>query len=137
MGEVVGTSLNDGIGVVRVDKPPVNAMDQSVRAGLKRAFSELRATPDVKAIVLACAGRTFIAGADIKEFDTGIPGPVYREVSRLIEASPVPVPAAIHGPALGAGTEVSLACHYRVAAEAASLGLPQLFLRVISRAGGG
>ena len=84
MGEVVGTSLNDGIAVVRVDKPPVNAMDQSVRAGLKRAFSELRANPDVKAIVLACAGRTFIAGADIKEFDTGIAEPGYHEGFRLI-----------------------------------------------------
>ena len=88
MGEVVSTSLSDGIAVVRVDKPPVNAMDQSVRAGLKRAFSELRAKPDVKAIVLACAGRTFIAGADIKEFDTGIAEPGYHEVFRLIEDSP-------------------------------------------------
>ncbi len=136
MGEVVSTSLSDGIAVVRVDKPPVNAMDQSVRAGLKRAFSELRAKPDVKAIVLACAGRTFIAGADIKEFDTGIAEPGYHEVFRLIEDSPVPVIAAIHGTALGAGTEVSLACHYRVAAEGASLGLPELSLGIIPGAGG-
>ena len=136
MGEVVSTSLSDGIAVVRVDKPPVNAMDQSVRAGLKRAFSELRAKPDVKAIVLACAGRTFIAGADIKEFDTGIAEPGYHEVFRLIEDSPVPVIAAIHGTALGAGTEVALACHYRVAAEGASLGLPELSLGIIPGAGG-
>ena len=136
MGEVVSTGLSDGIAVVRVDKPPVNAMDRSVRAGLKRAFSELRANPDVKAIVLACAGRTFIAGADIKEFDTGIAEPGYHEVFRLIEDSPVPVIAAIHGTALGAGTEVSLACHYRVAAEGASLGLPELSLGIIPGAGG-
>ena len=136
MGEVVSTSLSDGIAVVRVDKPPVNAMDQSVRAGLKRAFSELRVEPDVKAIVLACAGRTFIAGADIKEFDTGVAEPGYHEVFRLIEDSPVPVIAAIHGTALGAGTEVSLACHYRVAAEGASLGLPELSLGIIPGAGG-
>ena len=136
MGEIVSTSLSDGIAVVRVDKPPVNAMDQSVRAGLKRAFSELRAKPDVKAIVLACAGRTFIAGADIKEFDTGIAEPGYHEVFRFIEDSPVPVIAAIHGTALGAGTEVSLACHYRVAAEGASLGLPELSLGIIPGAGG-
>ncbi|MBI5909937.1 MAG: enoyl-CoA hydratase/isomerase family protein [Betaproteobacteria bacterium] len=136
MGEVVSTGLSDDIAVVRVDKPPVNAMDQSVRAGLKRAFSELRANPDIKAIVLACAGRTFIAGADIKEFDTGIDEPGYHEVFRLIEDSPVPVIAAVHGTALGAGTEVALACHYRVAAERASLGLPELSLGIIPGAGG-
>ena len=136
MGEVVSTSLDDGIAVVRVDKPPVNAMDQSVRAGLWRAFSEARTNPDVKAIVLACAGRTFIAGADIKEFDTGVQKPGYHEVFRLIEDSPVPVIAALHGTALGAGTEVALACHYRVAAEGASLGLPELSLGIIPGAGG-
>ncbi len=136
MSEVVSTSLSDGVAVVRVDKPPVNAMDQSVRAGLKRAFSELRAKPEVKAIVLACAGRTFIAGADIKEFDTGIAEPGYHEVLRLIEDSPVPVIAAIHGTALGAGSEVSLACHYRVADERAALGLPELTLGIIPGAGG-
>ena len=90
----------------------------------------------MKAIVLACAGNTFIAGADIKEFDTGIAEPAYHEVFRLIEDSPVPVIAAIHGTALGAGTEVSLACHYRVAAEGASLGLPELSLGIIPGAGG-
>ena len=111
MGQVVGTSVCDGIALVRVDKPPVNAMDQSVRAGLKQAFGELRGKPEVKAIVLACTGRTFIAGADIKEFDTGIADPGFHEVLRLIEDSPVPVIAAVHGTALGAGTEVSLACH--------------------------
>jgi 3-hydroxyacyl-CoA dehydrogenase len=136
MGQVVGTSVRDGIALVRVDNPPVNAMDQSVRAGLKQAFGELRGKPEVKAIVLACAGRTFIAGADIKEFDTGIADPGFHEVLRLIEDSPVPVIAAVHGTALGAGTEVSLACHYRVAAEGAAFGLPELSLGIIPGAGG-
>ena len=67
--------------------------------------------------MLACAGRTFIAGADIKEFDTGMAEPEFHEVLRLIEDSPMPVIAAVHGTALGAGTEVALACHYRVAAD--------------------
>ena len=89
MGEVVHTSLTDGIALVRIDKPPVNAMDQGVRAGLKRAFKELRGKSEVKAIVLACAGRSFIAGADIKEFDTGIAEPGYHELFELIENSPV------------------------------------------------
>jgi 3-hydroxyacyl-CoA dehydrogenase len=136
MGQVVGTSVRDGIALVRVDKPPVNAMDQSVRAGLKQAFGELREKPEVKAIVLACAGRTFIAGADIKEFDTGIADPGFHEVLRMIEDSSVPVIAAVHGTALGAGTEVSLACHYRVAAEGAAFGLPELSLGIIPGAGG-
>jgi len=136
MGEVVHTSLTDGIALVRIDKPPVNAMDQGVRAGLKRAFKELRGKSEVKAIVLACAGRSFIAGADIKEFDTGIAEPGYHELFELIENSPVPVVAAIHGTALGAGTEAALACHYRVAEETASLGLPELSLGIIPGAGG-
>ena len=126
MSEVVSVSVIDGIAVVRVDRPPVNAMDQTVRKGLSREFSELRSQPNVKAIVLGCAGQTFFAGADIKEFDTGIRAPGYHEVFRLIEDSPVPVVAAIHGTALGAGTEVALACHYRVAEEGARLGLPEL-----------
>ncbi len=136
MPEVVSTSLTDGIAVVRVDKPPVNAIDQSVRAGLSRAFSELRENSEVKAIVLACAGRTFIAGADIREFETGIAEPGYREIFRLIEDSPVPVIAAIHGTALGAGTEIALACHYRAADENASMGLPEITLGIIPGAGG-
>jgi 3-hydroxyacyl-CoA dehydrogenase len=136
MSQVVGTSLNDGIALVRVDQPPVNAMDRHMREGLKQAFSELRGNPAVKAIVLACVGRTFIAGADIKEFDTGMAGPGFHEVLRLIEDSPVPVVAAVHGTALGAGTEVALACHYRVAAAGAGFGLPELSLGIIPGAGG-
>ncbi len=136
MGQVVGTSLSNGIAVVRIDQPPVNTMDRHVRAGLKQAFLALRDNPKVKAIVLACAGRTFIAGADIKEFDTGMAEPGFHEVLRLIEDSPVPVVAAVHGTALGAGTEVALACHYRVAADGAGFGLPELSLGIIPGAGG-
>jgi 3-hydroxyacyl-CoA dehydrogenase len=136
MGQVVGTSIDDGIALVRVDQPPVNAMDRHVRAGLKDAFTALRGDGAVKAVVLACAGRTFIAGADIKEFDTGMAEPGFHEVLRLIEDMPVPVVAAVHGTALGAGTEVALACHYRVAAETAAFGLPELSLGIIPGAGG-
>jgi 3-hydroxyacyl-CoA dehydrogenase len=136
MGQVVGTSIDNGIALVRVDQPPVNAMDRQVRAGLKEAFQALRGDGAVKAVVLACAGRTFIAGADIKEFDTGMAEPSFHEVMRLIEDMPVPVVAAVHGTALGAGTEVALACHYRVAAETAAFGLPELSLGIIPGAGG-
>jgi 3-hydroxyacyl-CoA dehydrogenase len=136
MNETVSVSVSDGIAVVMVDKPPVNAIDQAVRIGLQRAFTELRTQANAKAIVLGCAGQTFFAGADIKEFETGIGAPAYHDVFRLIEDSAIPVVAAIHGTALGAGTEISLACHYRVADEGARLGLPELSLGIIPGAGG-
>ncbi len=136
MSEAVAVSYRDGVALVTIDRPPVNAIDQVVRAGLQRAFSELRARNHVKAVVVGCAGRTFVAGADIKEFDTGIAPPAYHDVFRLIEDSAVPVVAAIHGTALGAGTELALACHYRVAEENARIGLPELSLGIIPGAGG-
>jgi 3-hydroxyacyl-CoA dehydrogenase len=136
MNETVTYSIDGDIAVVMIDSQPVNAVDQSVRAGLKQVFTELRGKSAIKAIVLGCAGKTFVAGADIKEFDTGIAAPGYHEVLRLIEDSPVPVVAAVHGTALGAGTEIALACHYRVVHEAARFGLPELSLGIIPGAGG-
>ena len=136
MSEEVRFSMAGDIAVVTIDSPPVNAVNQRVRAGLKRVFTELRDSAGVKAIVVGCAGKTFVAGADIKEFDTGIAEPGYHEVLRLIEDSPVPVVAAVQGTALGAGTEIALACHYRVAHEGARFGLPELSLGIIPGAGG-
>jgi 3-hydroxyacyl-CoA dehydrogenase len=136
MGEPVSCSTVGNIAVVKIDSPPVNAMAQPVRAGLKKAFSDLAGRTDVAAVVLACAGRTFVAGADIKEFETGIGEPGFHALFRQIEDSACPVIAAIHGTALGAGTEVALSCHYRVAEENARLGLPELSLGIIPGAGG-
>jgi 3-hydroxyacyl-CoA dehydrogenase len=136
MGEVVSYSLEDGVAVVRIDNPPVNAMDQGVRAGLDKVFSELKKHQDIKAIVLGCAGRTFVAGADLKEFDTGMAEPGFHYVLRLIEDSAVPVVAAVHGTALGAGTELAMSCHYRVVDKNARFGLPELSLGLIPGAGG-
>lgn len=136
MNEAVSYTMANGIAVVMIDSPPVNAIDRTIRAGLKKVFTELAGRSDVKAIVLGCKGRTFVAGADIKEFDTGILEPGYHEVFRLIEDSACPVVAAVHGPALGAGTEIALACHYRVAHEGARFGLPELSLGIIPGAGG-
>jgi 3-hydroxyacyl-CoA dehydrogenase len=136
MSDAVRYSVTDGIAVVTIDQPPVNAMNRAVRAGLEQVFTALRTRADVRAIVLACAGRTFVAGADIKEFDTGIAEPGYHPVYRLIEDSPWPVVAAVHGTALGGGTELALACHYRVADEGARFGLPELTLGIIPGAGG-
>ena len=136
MTKPVSYAMDGDIAIVMIDSPPVNAVNQAVRAGLKQAFSELRVNPGIKAIVLGCAGKTFIAGADIKEFDTGIAEPGYYDVMRLIEDSPVPVLAAVHGTALGAGTEIALSCHYRVAHEGARFGLPELSLGIIPGASG-
>jgi 3-hydroxyacyl-CoA dehydrogenase len=136
MSEPVSCCIHDGIAVVTIDSPPVNAVDQALRAGLKKTFTELRGQTAVEAIVLACAGKTFVAGADIKEFDTGIAEPGYHEVLRLIEDSSAPVVAAVHGTALGGGVEIALACHYRIAHVGARFGLPELALGIIPGAGG-
>lgn len=136
MDQVVYTQREGDIAVVTINSPPVNAINQNVRAGLKNAFTTLREQKDVKAVILCCTGKTFVAGADIKEFDTGIGEPGYHEVYRLIEDSPVPVVVAVHGMALGGGTELALACHYRVANADARFGLPELSLGIIPGAGG-
>ncbi|WP_096701163.1 3-hydroxyacyl-CoA dehydrogenase NAD-binding domain-containing protein [Magnetospirillum sp. 15-1] len=136
MSSIVTSSVVDGIATVLIDAPPVNAASQAVRAGLKRAFTELRDRSDFEAVVLACAGRTFMAGADIGEFDTGIAEPGYHEVFRLIEDCPKPVIAALHGTVLGAGTEMAISCHYRIADKGTKIGLPELSLGIIPGAGG-
>src|SRR5476651_773671 len=94
------------------------------------------ADPEVKAIVLTCAGRTFIAGADITEFGKPPVAPSLAEVEAAIEAAPKPVVAAIHGTALGGGFETALACHYRVAVPSAKVGLPEVKLGLLPGAGG-
>lgn len=136
MTEVVSISLSGDIAVVTVDNPPVNTMTRETRVGLKRAFEELRGNRDVKAIVLACAGKTFLSGGDMREFETGILEPGYHEVLRLIEDSPVPVVAALHGTVMGGGVETAISCHYRVAREGTRFGLPEITLGIIPGAGG-
>ncbi len=136
MAAVVSVTISDRLALVIIDSPPVNAMDQRVRAGLNEAFAGLRDRHDVKAVVIGCNGRTFVAGADIKEFDAGIAPPGYYEVLAAIEDCACPVVAAVHGTALGGGMEISLACHYRVAHENARFGLPELTLGIIPGAGG-
>ena len=136
MSEIVSYTVRGDIAVVTVDNPPVNTMTREVRAGLKQSFEVLRGNRDVKAIVLACAGKTFLSGGDMREFDTGVRDPGYHEVLRLIEDSAVPVIAAVHGTVMGGGLETAIACHYRVAAEGTRLGLPEITLGIIPGAGG-
>ncbi|MFA9200286.1 MAG: 3-hydroxyacyl-CoA dehydrogenase NAD-binding domain-containing protein [Cypionkella sp.] len=131
------TSHRDGdVLVVVSNNPPVNALGQAVRAGLKREIEAGLADDGVKAIVIRCDGRTFFAGADITEFGKAPQGPSLPETLDAMEASDKPVVAAIHGTALGGGCEVALACHYRVAVPSAKLGLPEVKLGLIPGAAG-
>ena len=136
MSEVVNVSMQGEVAVVTVGSPPVNTLTREVRAGLKAAFESLRGNPAVKAVVLACAGKTFLSGGDMREFETGVQAPGYHEVLRLIEDSAVPVVAALHGTVMGGGLETAIACHYRVAQEGTKLGLPEITLGIIPGAGG-
>jgi 3-hydroxyacyl-CoA dehydrogenase len=131
------SSHRDGeVLVVVSNNPPVNALGQAVRAGLKREIEAGLADDGVKAIVIRCDGRTFFAGADITEFGKPPQGPSLPETLDAMEASDKPVVAAIHGTALGGGCEVALACHYRVAVPSAKLGLPEVKLGLIPGAAG-
>ncbi len=124
------------IAVLTVNNPPVNALSQHVRQGLRDGLKQAAADGDVAAIVITCAGRTFIAGADITEFGKPPKEPGLHEVLDLIEGSPKPVVAVIHGTALGGGLEVTLACHYRVGVKTARFGLPEVKLGILPGAGG-
>ena len=136
MNEVVKLERHDVIAIVTVDSPPVNALSAAVRGGILDCIKRAIADPEVKAIVLTCAGRTFIAGADITEFGKPPKPPGLNEVLAEIENSPKPIIAAIHGTALGGGLEVALACHFRVATKDARLGLPEVKLGLLPGAGG-
>ncbi|MGV1759761.1 3-hydroxyacyl-CoA dehydrogenase NAD-binding domain-containing protein [Rhizobium sp. A22-96] len=124
------------IAVVTIDNPPVNALSQAVRQALIEAVATLDADEMVKAVVLCCAGRTFIAGADVNEFGKPPEPPHLPDVVASIEGAGKPWVAAIHGSALGGGLEVALGCAYRVAVRSANLGLPEVKLGLIPGAGG-
>lgn len=131
------TITKDGvIAVVTVDNPPVNALSQALRQALVEAVSTIDADAGVRAAVLICAGRTFIAGADVSEFGKPPVPPHLPDVVAGIEAAAKPWVAAIHGSALGGGLEVALGCAYRVAVGSASLGLPEVKLGLVPGAGG-
>ena len=124
------------VAVLSVNNPPVNALSQHVRQGLDEGLKKAIADPAVSAIVITCAGRTFIAGADITEFGKPPSPPSLHTVLDVIERSGKPVIAAIHGTALGGGLEVTLACHYRVGVKDARFGLPEVKLGLLPGAGG-
>lgn len=135
MSNVVTYQLIDNIGVVTVNNPPVNALSQAVRAGIRDALQQAQSDAS-EAILLICEGRTFIAGADITEFGKPPLDPSLPEVLAQMENSRKLVVAAIHGTALGGGFETSLACHYRCAIPSAKVGLPEVKLGLLPGAGG-
>jgi 3-hydroxyacyl-CoA dehydrogenase len=124
------------IGIATVENPPVNALSHAIRAGLADAITAAEADADTKALVLICAGRTFIAGADIREFGGPMLPPLINELVFNLEAMAKPLIAAIHGTALGGGLEVAMACHFRVAVPSARFGLPEVKLGILPGAGG-
>jgi 3-hydroxyacyl-CoA dehydrogenase len=124
------------VAVLTVNNPPVNALSQHVRQGLHDGLQQAIGDAAVGAIVIVCAGRTFIAGADITEFGKPPVPPSLHTVLDVIEGSPKPVVSAIHGTALGGGLEVTLACHYRVGTKDARFGLPEVKLGLLPGAGG-
>jgi 3-hydroxyacyl-CoA dehydrogenase len=124
------------IAIITADNPPVNALKHEVRAGLVEGLRQIRDDAGIKAVVIACAGRTFFAGADITEFGKPPRAPGLGEVIAAVEATPKPVVAALHGTAFGGGFEVALACHFRVAVASARVGLPEVKLGLLPGAGG-
>jgi len=133
---VVSIAREGEIAVVTVDNPPVNALGHALRQGLWEAAETLDADPDIRAVVLICAGRTFIAGADVTEFGKPPVPPHLPDLVARIETAAKPWVAAIHGSALGGGFEVALGCRFRVALADASVGLPEVTLGIVPGAGG-
>src|SRR5438094_3634562 len=135
--ELVHFENDNGIGVITVDNPPVNALSPGVPEGIVAAVDKGNADPAVKAMVLIGAGRSFIAGADIRQFGKGpSTPPTGRRSYDVLDESPKPVVAAIHGYALGGGLEMALACHYRIAVPSAKVGLPEVQIGILPGAGG-
>jgi len=136
MTDVVRYSREGAIGLIEVVNPPVNALGQAVRAGIGAAIRQGTDDPGAKVLVIFGAGRTFMAGADIREFGKPPMPPILGEVINEIEACAKPTVAAIHGTALGGGLETALGCRFRVALKGSRVGLPEVKLGIIPGAGG-
>ncbi|RWF86422.1 MAG: 3-hydroxyacyl-CoA dehydrogenase, partial [Mesorhizobium sp.] len=136
MSNFVSVTRDGGVAVVTIDNPPVNALSFHVREPLMQVLVSLRDEPSVAAIVIACAGRTFVAGADITEFGKPVQQPDLRAIIAVLETIAKPTVAAIHGTALGGGLELALGCHFRIADSQAKLGLPEVKLGLLPGGGG-
>lgn len=132
----VAIDIQSNIAILYIDNQPVNALSQGVRQGIVDGIKAANNNPEIKAIVLACRGSTFIAGADISEFGKPPLEPHLPEVLSHIYNSAKPVVAAIFGTVLGGGFETALACHFRIARKGTKVGLPEVNLGLIPGAGG-
>ncbi len=136
-GALVRFENVDGIGVITVDNPPVNALSPGVPEGIVENVERGNADAAIKAMVLIGAGRSFIAGADIRTFGTNRPPPVPgRRPHQILDASAKPVVAAVHGYALGGGLEIALSANYRIAVPSAKVGLPEVLIGILPGSGG-
>ena len=124
------------VAVVRIDNPPVNALSHAVRSGLLEALASIGGDPAMRAGIVACAGKTFVAGADIRELGKTRQPPLLTDIVETLDAMTKPIVAAIHGAALGGGLELALGCHYRIADASARLGLPEVKLGLLPGGGG-
>ena len=126
----------DNVAVLTVDNPPVNPLSDGVRTGLYESITKAESDDSVKGVVLTGNGRAFIAGADISEFGGNVEGVSLNEVFSKLEFCSKPVVAAINGIALGGGLETALCCNYRIAANSAFVGLPEVNLGLLPGGGG-
>ena len=128
--------VEGGVALITLDNPPVNALAQALRAELLAAVQSAMADPAVSAAVIHGSGRCFVAGADLREFESPPRAPLLNDVLLAIEASGKLMVAAMHGLALGGGLELALACHYRCATADARLGFPEIKVGLIPGSGG-
>jgi 3-hydroxyacyl-CoA dehydrogenase len=136
INDVTDLKADGNIAVISVNSPPVNALSQNVREGLQEALTKALADPKVEAIVVRCDGRTFIAGADIREFGRPRKPPGLKDFQGLLDGAKKPVVAAVHGTALGGGLEFAMMCHYRIAVPSARCGLPEVNIGILPGGGG-
>jgi len=134
----ISASRSDGVAILRIDQPPVNAIGAPVRAALSGALDALEADSEIRAVVIAGAGRMFSGGGDLREVGRpDAPGTVTMSaLARRIETFPKPVAAAVHGRCIGGGMLLSMGCHVRVGAADTLLMLPELNLGLVPGAGG-
>ena len=136
MSDAVLRSTQGRIGILTINNPPVNALAAAVRTGIKEGVEAFGQDPNIDAIVLIGGGRTFIAGADIREFGKPPSGANLNDVISTMENSPKLIVAALHGTPLGGGLETALGAHYRVALPTTRMGLPEVHLGLLPGAGG-
>ena len=138
MSDIIEFTKEGAVGVLTINNPPANALSFAVCKALGQIIPDCMADDDIAGLVITGAGRMFMAGADIREFNLTRPDdvPDFHDVLRAMEEAPKPIVAAINGVALGGGLELAMGCHYRLIAAGAQVGQPEIKLGFIPGAGG-